>query len=311
MIFDPKHGAFQMRSADEAIHDIDIVWMQRLMHAGASINMKISRQAGQIIINDLDDWYWGLSASNNAFLNTHPKFSPDININHYRSILAQSDLVTTSTPYLADRISSWVRCPIVVVPNFVDIKRFTKYEHTDTTTPIVGWAGSTGHRSRDLETIAGVLRPMVNDGNILLHHTGAHPSMPSVASLIGLSDKQVSTLPLTDHLIYPSYLKFDVGIVPLNNIPFNRAKSDIKGLEYSASGIPFVAQNLDAYINLQRDLGIGRIAKKPTDWIRHLNALRSPTARREEGEACFEAVQTRDIKHGVAINQQIFDQYRR
>lgn len=312
LIFDPKHGAFQIRSADEAVHDIDIVWMQRLMHAGADLNMKISRSAGQVIINDIDDWYWGLSASNNAFLNTHPKYSPKININHYRSILAQSDLVTASTEYLAGRVKSWVtRCPIEVIPNYVDTSRYTKYEHTDTDVPLVGWAGSTAHRSNDLETVAGVIKPMVDTGIIRMHHTGAHPSMKSVASLIGVASDKVSTLPLTDHLIYPSYIKFDVGIVPLNNIPFNRAKSDIKGLEYSAAGIPFVAQNLDAYINLQRSLGIGRVAKRPTDWIRHLNALRSPSARRDEGEAGFEAVKSRDITHGVAIHQQVFDRYRR
>lgn len=312
LIFDPRHGSFQIRSADEAVHDIDVVWMQRLMHSGASFNMKIARSAGQIIINDLDDWYWGLSASNNAFLNTHPKYSPDININHYRAILAQSDIVTVSTPYLADRVKSWIsQCPILVIPNYVDTQRFTKYEHTDTDKPLVGWAGSTGHRSNDLETIAGVIRPMVNAGSINFHHTGAHPAMKSVASLMGLRDDQVSTLPLTDHLTYPSYLKFDVGVIPLNNIPFNRAKSDIKGLEYSASGIPFVAQNLDAYIGLQHSLGIGRVAKRPTDWIRHLNALRSASVRCEEGEACYEAVQHRDIKYGVQIHQQLFDQYRR
>lgn len=312
LIFDPKHGSFQIRSGDEAVHDIDMVWMQRLMHAGASTNMKIARSAGQIIINDLDDWYWGLSASNNAFLNTHPKHSPDININHYRAILAQSDLVTVSTPYLADRIKSWVtRCPITVVPNYVDINRFPRYEHTETDVPLVGWAGSTAHRSNDLETVAGVIKPMVNAGSIRFHHTGAHPAMKSVASLVGLRDDQVSTLPLSDHETYPSNIKFDVGVVPLNNIPFNRAKSDIKGLEYSACGIPFVAQNLDAYINLRNSLGIGRVAKRPTDWIRHLNALRSPSARREEGEACYEAVQHRDIRHGVQTYQQIFDHFRR
>lgn len=312
LIFDPKHGSFQIRAGDEAVHDIDMVWMQRLMHAGASTNMKIARSAGQVIINDLDDWYWGLSASNNAFLNTHPKHSPDININHYRAILAQSDLVTVSTPYLADRIKSWVtRCPITVVPNYVDTKRFPRYEHTETDVPLVGWAGSTAHRSNDLETVAGVIKPMVNAGNIRFHHTGAHPAMKSVASLVGLRDDQVATLPLSDHETYPSNLKFDVGVVPLNNIPFNRAKSDIKGLEYSACGIPFVAQNLDAYINLRNSLGIGRIAKRPTDWIRHLNALRSPSVRREEGEACYEAVQHRDIHHGVQTYQQIFDHFRR
>lgn len=312
LIFDPKVAVFQIRTADESVHDIDVVWMQRLMHAGAATNALIARRNGQVVINDLDDWYWGLSSSNNAFKNTHPKLSPTININHYRETLGNSDLVIISTPYLADRAKQFLgRTGIMVIPNFIDLARFPLYEHTDTDVPLVGWAGSTAHRSRDLETISGVIRPMVEQGEIRLHHTGHHPSYPSVASTMKLPESSVSTYPLSNHEDYPKGLKFDVGIVPLNDLPFNRAKSDIKGLEYTACGIPFVAQNLDAYMQLRTNLGIGRTAKRASDWIRHLHALRSPSVRREEGEANREAVKARDISVGAQLYQQLFDHFKR
>jgi hypothetical protein len=310
LIFDPQHGAFQIRDADGAVHDVDAVWMQRLMHRGADLRIKLAQKEGQIIINDVDDWYWGLSETNQAFRATHPKTSPEININHYKATLCASDLLTVSTPYLYDRIKQLARgTKVILVPNYIDVSRFPKYKHVVSTKPTFGWAGSTGHRSRDLETLAGVITPFVNSEKITLHHHGAHPSMPTMASALRLKDDQVSTTPLTDHLNYPSGLNFDVGIVPLNDIPFNRAKSDIKGLEYSACGIPFIAQNLDSYTHLKSILGIGRTAKRPSDWIRHINALRSYDARVEEGEACYEGVKARDIKYGAQLHQQIFDQY--
>lgn len=312
LIFDPKVGIFQVTRPDGSIHDPEVVWMQRLMHAGVSANMTVARRNGQVIINDLDDWYWGLSSTNRAFFNTHPKYSPNININHYKETLSNSDLVTVSTPYLAERTKQFLgRTMMMVIPNYVDLARFPIYEHTDTDVPLVGWAGSTAHRSRDLETIAGVVRPMVERGEIRLHHLGHHEKYTSVASLVGLPDDVVTTYPLCNHEDYPKGFQFDVGIVPLNDLPFNRAKSDIKGLEYTACGIPFVAQNLDAYMQLRTSLGIGRTAKRPVDWIRHLNALRSPSARREEGEANREAVKARDISVGAQLHQQIFDHYKR
>jgi hypothetical protein len=89
----------------------------------------------------------------------------------------------------------------------------------------------------------------------------------------------------------------DIGIIPLANIPFNRAKSDIKGLEYAAAGIPFVAQNLDAYIDLQLSLGIGRLAKKAINWKKHIEELRlNPSLRQEEGAYNRDAVKARDLK---------------
>ncbi len=43
----------------------------------------------------------------------------------YGANIAASSLVTVSTPYLAERLSAKVRCPIVVIPNYVDVSRFT------------------------------------------------------------------------------------------------------------------------------------------------------------------------------------------
>ena len=266
LIFDPQHGAFQIRDADGAVHDVDVVWMQRLMHRGADERIRLSQKQGQVIINDVDDWYWGLSSTNQAFHFTNPKNNSEVNINHYKATLCASDLLTVSTPYLYERIKQFAQgTKVILVPNYIDVARFPKYKHVVSTKPTFGWAGSTVHRSRDLETLAGVITPFVNSEKIRLHHHGAHPSMPTMASALRLKDEQVSTTPLTDHLDYPNGLNFDVGIVPLNDIPFNRAKSDIKGLEYSACGIPFIAQNLDSYTHLKSTLGIGRTAKRPSD----------------------------------------------
>ncbi len=44
--------------------------------------------------------------------------------------------------------------------------------------------------------------------------------------------------------IHDPFIRCTVGIAPLVDRPFNRSKSWIKGLEYSAFGLPFVASPL-------------------------------------------------------------------
>ena len=41
---------------------------------------------------------------------------------------------------------------------------------------------------------------------------------------------------------YPRMFRnIDIGIAPLSDVPFHHAKSAIKGLEYPAAGVPFIA----------------------------------------------------------------------
>lgn len=290
---------FYIVDLDNAKHDVDVVYIQRLMHAGLKDHIMQARAYGQKVINDMDDWYWGLSTDNQAYWVNHPNNNTNENINHYKFILNNSDMVTVSTPYLRDRLSAFVRCPMVVVPNYVDVARFTTYEHKDTDTPTVGWVGSTGHRSGDIETIAGWLRPMAERGEVLLYHGGDHISNPSYASKLKIDPSFVRTKPLVKSQDYPSLMDMDIGVIPLSNIPFNHAKSDIKGLEYASAGIPFVAQSVSSYADLKAELGIGLTAGKSYDWIRHIKKLCDYTYRCELAEHGLEQVKKRDISIGV------------
>lgn len=291
-----------------ATHDVDTIFMQRLMHGGLDAAIKKSRAHGIKVINDIDDWYWGVSTSNMAFNNNHPKHNPNENTNHYSKTLAASDLIVCSTPYLRGRVSSFVRSPIEIMQNSVDTGKYTQHEDSGSTTPVVGWVGSTAHRSNDIETLKGVLDVMAKKDEIVLYHGGAAANYPSFASKIGVPEHMVMTAPIAPTEMYPSLMIMDIGVIPLANIPFNRAKSDIKGLEYAAAGIPFIAQNLDAYIDLQLSLGIGRLAKRANNWVSHLNELRlNPSLRAEEGARNREAVKARDIKNGAKRLVEILD----
>jgi glycosyltransferase involved in cell wall biosynthesis len=301
-----RSGIFGVSDWDKELHfDCDIIYMQRAMFDDIPDRILEARSNGQIIVNDIDDWYWGLSPSNGAFLASHPKHSEKENINHYRKILANSDVVTVSTPYLADRISKFVDCPIVLIRNHVEVDKFIVRDQPETDKPTVGWVGSTGHRSGDLETMKGILSSLEANGEINVHHSGFNSGHPSFADAVGVPSNRVSLLPMAAPADYPQLFRFDVGIVPLSSAPFNEAKSYIKGLEYAASGIPFVASATGEYSFLA-DSGIGVVAKKPQQWLTHLRRLRDPKARADQADAGRELVAQHDVSFGVTLLTKFF-----
>ena len=280
----------------------DLIISQRLMHDKLDVAYLMGRAAGQIVVNDVDDWYWGLSTSNDAFKHSHPKFNKIENTTFYKQSLSASSYITVSTPYLHARLDKSSKVPMTVLPNYVDVTRFTPVTITDTDCPEVGWAGSTSHRSGDIEVLKGILEPMAKAGKIKLVHAGHWEHGPTFASQLGVDEDLISRK--TDRTFpedYPSILDFEVGIIPLRDTPFNEAKSDIKGLEYAASGIPFVASSLPSYVSLANsgfDAG-SFTAKNGEQWRKYLDRLRSPDLRRQFQTELLTLVRDRDIAIGA------------
>lgn len=292
-----------VEDADGVTHYPDVVLMQRLMHGGLDESVRIGRASGQIVINDIDDWYWGLDPRNAAFKASHPKYNKEENTTFYRKIINASDHLTVSTPYLADRMREMVSTPLTIIPNYVDVSRFTRHEHTAIDKPEVGWAGSTDHRSGDIEVVSGVLGPLYHSNRIRVVHGGHLPTSPSFASKAGLPERAVRCVERTNHDEYPSLLDFDIGIVPLRDTPFNHAKSDIKGLEYAAAGIPFIASRSSAYVELANQWGQNSVflAKHPKDWSRYIRMLSDLDTRMAVADSVYKHVQTRDIFIGAQL----------
>lgn len=294
------NGIFGVRDWNGKAHfDCDVVIMQRVMFGDIPDKLPEAKANGQIIVNDVDDWYWGLSPANGAFAASHPKNNPKENTSHYKKILSGSSVVTVSTPYLRDRLSSFVDAPIVLLPNCVRMDIYEQHKDSGSDVPVVGWVGSTAHRSGDLEILKGILGPLAEQGKIKLHHSGNVSIHPPFAERIGVNPELVSTLPMAAPRDYPKLLTFDIGLAPLSEMPFNKAKSAIKLLEYSAAGIPAVVSDMDAYRSIHEELGIGYLAKRPKNWIKHIEKLRDPEVRTKAGWYAREVVQAYDVTRGA------------
>jgi glycosyltransferase involved in cell wall biosynthesis len=77
---------------------------------------------------------------------------------------------------------------------------------------------------------------------------------------------------------------FDIGIAPLADIPWNRARSDVKLKEYAASGVPWLASPVGPYVSLGEQQG-GRLVHDD-GWFDALDRLiRTPGERQALGVA--------------------------
>lgn len=284
--------------------DCDIIVMQRYMHMFALRDMKRAQSAGQVIINDVDDWYWGLSEKNAAYSASDPKKNPSENRDWYRNIIEQSDGVIVSTPFLFDQIKQWNE-NVHIHTNYVNIKQFRDVKPFIEENPIrrlvVGWMGSTSHRSGDLE----ILRPIADELSVFarFHHTG-HINVIGVNSFARetrISTGLVSTSPFLPPFKLQEGFLFQAGIVPLTNIPFNHAKSYIKGLEYAAAGIPFVASWSPQYEELVEEHQIGFLAKTDKDYVHLLHDLVDPEYRAEKAKDFKTRVRKFDVNNGADI----------
>lgn len=278
----------------------DVVILQRLMHEGIAqdcINSR--REHGQFFIQDIDDWYWGLDPRNQAWKASHPKYNKEENTTFYTANVAAADMITVSTPWLADACAKkWPGKPVELIKNYVDVGRFTPVVPHDGK-PLLGWVGSTAHRSGDLEILKGTMNQAINMG-YGIYHGGHSEHADSFASRVGLRNEDTVVKPLTTSEQYPMLLTMDVGVIPLTDKPFNHAKSDIKGLEYAASGIPFIATPLPSYSDLHHDFGGHfRLAKRPRDWVKGYKYYTDENARMEDSLALLDLVKARDIQYGA------------
>jgi hypothetical protein len=123
--------------------------------------------------------------------------------------------------------------------------------------------------------------------DLMFHHSGhaeqvvGQDRVPPIWELAGIPQERVTTSPLRSLAEYHEMFTFDIGVIPLSDIPFNHAKSNLKGLEYACSGIPFVASSLPEYEHLHAT-GVGRVAHTPDDWWREMTALLDYNTRKRE-----------------------------
>lgn len=278
------------QDASRAFFGFDVAVIKLLMTRNTPYQMQQAQKIGQQLVVDIDDWYEELPESNQAHWVTDPEKNKIENREYYREVIMQADRVTVSTEFLRQKYAE-MRDNVHLIRNTIDLSVMTRHPVRNRK-PVIGWVGGIPWRGGDIEMLREWLPDFLEDHDLMFHHSGHMPDHRSFAELSGINPERITTSPMQPMNTYfrESFKQYDIGIVPLNNIPFNLAKSNLKGLEYAGSGIPFVAQGLPEYESLEAT-GVGRIAYDPGDWKGHMEELLDYKTRKRDAAVNYANVQ--------------------
>ncbi len=283
---DQHNGITRLASVD---CDADVLVLQRPMERRIVEAIPVLQAQGTAVVVEIDDDFSALPKAHPARKDTAAMANPDYNRLWLTRACAAADLVTVSTPALAERYGAHGR--VAVIPNYVPARYLTVTapDHRGVT---VGWTGSTQTHVGDLD--------VCGDGiTQALRHTGAsfHVVGTGIGVRAGLQlDDEPGHTGWVEIDRYPAeYAALDVAIVPLALNRFNEAKSWLKGLEAAALGVPCVASPTGPYRQLA-ELGACGLAASPYDWAARVARLASDRHLRDH-----EGAAAREVAAGLTI----------
>ncbi len=198
-------------------------------------------------------------------------------------LMKHSSLVIAGNKYIADNAKNAGARNVEIIPTVVDIERYTDYltgkvisndrrklssesgeELKIKSRPIIGWIGSPA-TSRYLVSIENVIRNLTNSGIADFIAVGADP-----AELKGLP---VEVIMWSENSELEFLSKIDLGIMPLQDTPFERGKCGYKLLQYMACSLPVVASPVGVNKDIVIHNETGFLVTTENDWIDTLTSL--------------------------------------
>ncbi len=181
-------------------------------------------------------------------------------------LLRRADVVIVSSPELAAALPG--RRADLVIPTIPDVWAYPSASH-DSSGPVrLGWIGSQGN-VRYLEPLREVLSRLNAQG---------------VAEL-----EVVSTVPWAGPATFrewerqsetQSVARFEIGLMPLPDTPYTRAKAGFKLLQYMAAGCAVIASPVGVNASFVEESDGGLLASTPAEWEIAIRELAADPERR-------------------------------
>lgn len=289
----PDPGEHRILPDDEIVEEFDLLARQR---PAGELGTRRWRRWGELTrtVYEVDD----------NLLEPDPSGAPHLldpeTREQIKACLRASHLVTTSTETLAEVYRPY-NDRIVVVPNFIheDLLALERPRRERVT---LCWAGGANHL-QDLELVRDPVKGLLDaDPQVDWHMLGFdyRPIFGDRGRFTGWQPNVWS---------YYAAIDGDIGVVPLRDTPFNRARTPIKALEYAALGIPVVASDLEPYREFVIDGVTGYLVRTPDQWRARLTELvNDEAARIEMGAKAKEVARGHTIQQGWTRWRDIYEE---
>jgi len=242
---------FHGRATDLVV--VDRLWRPEVTIEAVTDLVKRVRQSGARLLYSLDDSFFDLAEEGREALAVE-----SLGVVAY--LLQHADAVLVSTPALRDRLSPR-HDRILVVANQLDERLLVRREPAvpravDAARPLVIGCMGTFTHDDDLMMAVPALGSYCrrHAGRVRLEIVGAVGTDAGRAAIADLPVAHVYPRP-EEHeyplfmLWYTASARWDLAIAPLRDTPFNRCKSDIKHLDYTAIGAPGIFSRTAPYLS--------------------------------------------------------------
>jgi hypothetical protein len=231
----------------------DVVLFQRQINEEQIKLMELyERNTNAFRVYELDDLITNIQLSNQSRINYQDKSL----VKRFRQALATCDRVVVSTETLAQEYLKF-KSDIRVVPNYIEQAKWGGLvpKRRQGKKSRVGWAGSNSHEG-DLAIVADVVKALSDEVEWVFF--GLCPE--GVRSLV----EYHSGVPVEHYPAKLASLNLDLAIAPLEDVPFNHAKSHLKLLEYGVLGYPVICTDITPY---RGAYPVKRVKSRQKDWI--------------------------------------------
>lgn len=208
----------------------------------------------------------------------------------WKRIVRRAALVTTPSAILAEKFLNRGARHVEVIENHLPAEFLAepRREHDGV---VVGWTAGTTHAADAKRLgIPLVLRRLLD--------TYPDVHVASIGLNLELGHERYHHLERVDfdRLIHAA-AAFDIGIAPLADIPFNRARSNVKVKEYSALGIPWLASPVGPYAELGPEQG-GELVADGDWWEALVRLIEDKGERTTHGRRARQWAESESIAHG-------------
>lgn len=273
-----------------------VVWQPLFYGHSLEFFNDLKYKLGKPFLVETDDNFTDVPPWNEAFYSFAPGSSPSRNA---ATCISIADGLIVSTPHLKETYSHLnERC--WVVPNSIDFNEWDGLKRRSGGPLRVGWIGGKAH-VRDLYMIKDAVKELHNrHKDVRFYFVNSALKEYAAAKRCGYVFEGLPRVMYTDKSapinLYPRFMssfKFDIGLAPIEDCNFNRSKSNLRWLEYSALGIPTVASDMGEFKRTITHGVDGLLADNENieDWIRNIElVIKQPDLRRLIGNNAYKKV---------------------
>ena len=192
--------------------------------------------------------------------------------NKISKIMQSSNLVIAGNYYIANYAKKVGAQNVKIIPTVVNHEKYLSKRNAFSSKFTIGWIGSPS-TARHMQVAKNALINICSDSKVQFLAIGPNSS--------DLKDIPAKIIPWLEETENENLLKFDVGIMPLPDTPWEKGKCGFKIIQYMASGIPVIASPVGINNHIV-DHGInGYLAKDSYEWIKYIKILKNDSELRK------------------------------